>query len=82
MCIRDSHGAGHAGVTSVRQNLLQQGDVGFLVVDDQDAGVENFLFGNHGGVTFGLAWPALLCEWATARSSASINSWTLMGLVM
>ena len=35
------HRRGHARVAGLAQQLLEQADVGLLVVDDQDAGVEN-----------------------------------------
>ncbi len=33
------HGRADIGVSGIAQHLREQGDVGFLVVDDQDAGV-------------------------------------------
>ena len=35
------HGRGDAGVAGLAQHLLEQADIGLLIVDDQDAGVEN-----------------------------------------
>ena len=35
------HGRGDARVAGLAQHLLEQADIGLLVVDDQDAGVEN-----------------------------------------
>ena len=75
------HGRGDAGVAGFLQHLLQQGDIGLLVVDDQDAGTENVGLGNAHAGSFLAALPDAVCENANATSSASMNWFTLIGLV-
>ena len=39
------HGGAHLGVTRLLQQLAQQGDVGLLVIDDEDACLQDVFFG-------------------------------------
>ena len=60
---------------------LEQADVGLLVVDDKDAGFEHVGCGDF-HVRFSLSAVAERCRaTASAMSSVSMNSLTLMGLV-
>ena len=70
--VRASGGA-HAAVAGLAQGFLEQANVGFLVVDDQDAGVEDLGLGDH-AASFSAAN-------FSATSSASMKRSTLMGLV-
>jgi hypothetical protein len=77
------HGGGHAAVARAAQHLQQQGDVGFLVVDHQQAGIEKVGLGDdHAASLLGGVRPAAaLPENCSAASRAAMNAATLMGLV-
>ena len=64
------------------QHLPEQVDIGFLVVDDQDAGVEHLGLGNHRACSVPAARAGVDCECFIATSSVSMKCSTLMGLVM
>jgi hypothetical protein len=69
------HGRGDRGVAGFLQHLREQADVGLLIVDDQEAGVENVGGREPHACSFSV------CENFSATSSASMNWLTLMGLV-
>ncbi len=71
-------GRRHVEIAAPFEELLEQGDVGFFVIDDQDLAVENVCLANHG-----LHVPdCLTAGWVCNTSSmARMNSTTLMGLV-
>ena len=71
------HGRGNARVAAFTQRLFQQNDIRLLVVDDQDAGVENLGFGKHHAGSFATGEPNAF----NAISSVSMNWATLIGLV-
>ena len=75
------HRRGNAGVAGLAQHLLEQTDVGLLIVDDQDAGVENVGLGNHHACSTLALRPDAVCANVSATSSASMNWLTLIGLV-
>ena len=75
------HRRGNAGVAGFTQQLLEQTDIGLLVVDDQDRGVQNVgCIDGHATLS-----PAAQADSAfanfSATSSVVMNSLTLMGLV-
>ncbi len=75
-------GRGDANVAGVDQDLLQQGDVGRQVVDDQDPGGEDVCgLGRHGGSGSDAPAGAVLPAKSRATSRVSMNSFTLIGLV-
>jgi hypothetical protein len=59
------------GIARFAQHLLEQADIDLLVVDDEDAGGEDVGF-----ICFHRVFPT-----SRATSSASMNSFTRMGLV-
>ena len=44
------HGGGDARIAGVAQHLFEQHDVGLLVIDDEDAGVQDLGGLKHGGI--------------------------------
>ena len=76
------HRRGDAGIAGLAQQLLEQADVGLLIVDNQDAGVENVECADHHAFPSCCA-RADACVFAkfSATSSVSMNSLTLIGLV-
>ena len=76
------HRGRDGGIAGTAQHALQQLHIGFPIIHDQDTGVKNIVGTNHhidtGLIT--LANPASANSIAT--SSASMNSLTLIGLVI
>ena len=72
---------GDAGVARLAKQLFEQTDIGLLIVDDQDAGVENRGCTVHHGVPSRLALADRAPASFSAVSSVDMNSLTLMGLV-
>ena len=75
------HGRGHAGVAGLAEQLFEQADIGLLIVDDQDTGVQYVGLSNAHVVTLSAARSVSAFADSSAPSSASMNSLTLMGLV-
>ena len=75
------HRRGDVGIAGVAQHLLEQADIGLLIVDDQYSGVEDFGFGNHHAGSFLAVRPDVVLRNFNAASSVSMNWLTLMGLV-
>ena len=75
------HGRRDAGVAGLTQHLLEQPDIDLLIVHDQDAGVEYVRLDKRHACSSMAARLAAICECISARSSASMNWSTLMGLV-
>ena len=74
-------GGTHRQIAGPAQHLLQQQNIGYLIVDDQDFALPDIRLIDHGDPP-----PQVLRPWRAARSSAasrtSMNEVTLMGLVM
>ena len=76
------HRRGDAGVAGLAQQLLEQADIGLLIVDDQDAGVENVGLVQSSCLSSDCSRGAdAVCANFSATSSVSMNSLTLIGLV-
>ena len=75
------HRRGHAGVAGLAQQLLEQADIGLLIVDDQDARGKNVRGADHHAVFSPLARADCVVANFSATSSVAMNSLTLMGLV-
>ena len=73
------HRRRNAHIAGIPQHLLEQPHIGFLIVDDQNAGIKNIgSTHRHGDSSlFSGAFSAT----SSAMSSASMNSLTLIGLV-
>lgn len=76
------HGAADVAVAGVPEHLREQVHIGFLVVDDEDMGLEDFGCGNHGVLSFVVVGLAVCCDKASAASKACRKAPTLIGLVM
>ncbi|MCY1533166.1 hypothetical protein D9M68_684790 [compost metagenome] len=76
------HGGGHIRVAGTLEHFFEQQDVGLLVVNDQDAGIEDVLCGDGHGMSSARSWPCVAAASANAASNASMSWLTLMGLVM
>ena len=75
------HRGGDAPVAGLLEQLLEQQDVRLLVVDDQDAAVEDVDRAMHHFPLCAFAPDACAAANSIATSSVSMNSLTLMGLV-
>jgi hypothetical protein len=74
-------GRGNAGVPGLTQQFLKQTDIGLLIVNNQDAGVQNVGSANHQAFSSFFARADSVFENFSATSSVSMNSLTLIGLV-
>ena len=72
---------GNASVAGLAQQLLEQLHIGRLIIDDQDVGIENIGGTDHHAFFPLFARAASVFANVSARSSVSMNSLTLMGLV-
>ena len=75
------HRGRHVGVARFTEHALQQPDVGLLVVDDQQAGVQDVIGAEHHVASSVVAPATSVSENFNARSIVAMNSSTLIGFV-
>jgi len=83
------HGRRHVAVTGLGQQLVEEADIGLLIIDDENFRLKNSGEVIHNSLSIGAldrVCAAWLCEaWVSAnfstRSRESMNSLTLIGLV-
>jgi hypothetical protein len=72
------HRRGDPAIACTLQHFFQQDDVRFLIIDNQDAGIQNFGCVKH--YSFSSSLPCSVAE-SNAISMVSMNSVTLIGFV-